>query len=273
MPFASRAYELGFHVMEDANLGTIKPSQDTDLAPIASGSSDAAARAAARSVTGVVGMLGGAPLFTVAVRQHLVVPEVHTSELHAAGTAVELPISHAGVLQEVGILQLRPTPIFSDSQSTIFVANSQQAVKRSVWTARRAAALRDSVDSKAVQFFKVASADNCADMLTRPVTCAEMRRLMSYIAPHTVGDGVDAWRSVPQSVIPSPPPSPPAADEPAPDALATLVPVPMAAHLCPVAPVAAAPATSSVLCSVLAQVGMVLSGVFDFADDVYESAP
>ena len=59
MPFASRAYELGFHVMEDANLGTIKPSQDTDLAPIASGSSDAAARAAARSVTGVVGMLGG----------------------------------------------------------------------------------------------------------------------------------------------------------------------------------------------------------------------
>ena len=119
----------------------------------------------------------------------------------------------------------------------------------------------------------MASADNCADMLTRPVTCAEMRRLMSYIAPHTVGDGVDAWRSVPQPVIPSPPPSPPAADEPAPDALAALVPVPMAAHLCPVTPVAAAPATSSILCSVLAQVGMVLSGVFDFADDVYESAP
>ena len=48
MPFASRAYELGCRVMEDANLGTIKPSQDTDLAPIASGSSDAAARAPAR---------------------------------------------------------------------------------------------------------------------------------------------------------------------------------------------------------------------------------
>ena len=45
---------------------------------------------------------------------------------------------------------LRATPVFVDSQSMLFVANDQAAVKRSVWIIRRAVVLREFVDQQVV---------------------------------------------------------------------------------------------------------------------------
>ena len=183
LPFASKLYDMGLICFEDANLGTLRPEQDDDPAPVADGSTSRNAVAAAKSVTGVVVMVGGAVVLATSQRQHHVHPDVHTTELHAAGTAVQVVMPLAGILQEFNIPQLRPIPVFCDSQSTIFVANNQSAVKRSVWTSRRAAALRAVVDSKDVQFLKIASADNVADMLTRPVTHAELVHLLRFVFP------------------------------------------------------------------------------------------
>ena len=63
------------------------------------------------------------------------------------------------------------------------MATSQAAVKRSVWTARRAAALRAVVDNGTIRFYKVESRNNCADMFTRPIPHADWVRFMQYVQP------------------------------------------------------------------------------------------
>jgi hypothetical protein len=81
----------------------------------------------------------------------------------------------------MNIPQVRPTPIFCDSQSTVFVANDAAAAKKSIWVSRRAAVLREAVDDGTVSFEKIAREDNVADYLTRAVTHAEYLRFAQYI--------------------------------------------------------------------------------------------
>ena len=75
-----------------------------------------------------------------------------------------------GLMSELRIPILRATPVFVDSQSMLFIANDQAAVKRSVWILRLAAVLREFVDQQVVEFFKVGDPDNVANMLTKPLT-------------------------------------------------------------------------------------------------------
>ena len=85
-----------------------------------------------------------------------------------------------GILQELFIPQLRPTPTYTDSQSTIFTANSAAAAKLSVWINRRSAILREGVDTGEVTFQKIGDPDNCANYFTKPVTSAVMRHYFDY---------------------------------------------------------------------------------------------
>ena len=78
----------------------------------------------------------------------------------------------------------RPTPVYCDSASCIFVANKTGGVKRSLWNVRRAAVLREAVDMHEVEFLKVPEADNIADGFTKPITHAAWVHHMEYMAPH-----------------------------------------------------------------------------------------
>ena len=183
-PFATSNYELGLHIFVDANLGA--PHDDVggvELLPISEGGSNVNHELSSRSMSGIVPMLGGAPLAPSATRQHLKAPDSHTSEVTAAGTAVTMSYMLAGILQELYVPQLRPVPILCDSQSTIFCANSAAAIKRSVWTARRAAVLREAVDMQDVQFVKVESRDNIADAFTRPIDRETFLHHATYMQP------------------------------------------------------------------------------------------
>ena len=51
----------------------------------------------------------------------------------------------AGVLQELHILCGARVPLYLDSASSVFVAKSDTAVKKSVWLIRRASVLEDGV--------------------------------------------------------------------------------------------------------------------------------
>ena len=85
-----------------------------------------------------------------------------------------------GTLHEMHIPQLLPTPVYSDSQSTIFVANSAAAAKLSVWLNRRIKVLREGVDTKEIVLFKISDADNCANYFTKPITTEKMKHYFSY---------------------------------------------------------------------------------------------
>jgi hypothetical protein len=190
-PFASAKYELGLHLFVDASLGTPRVSDPIDGGAIADGNTDHLAASYGKSVTGVTCMLAAAPIFIVCQRQHLKAPESTAAEIHAAGSAVNISYYMAGILQELSIPLLRPVPIFCDSQSTIFVANSSAAIKRAVWTSRRAGVLRDAVDEGQCSFETIERDNNVADMFTRAVTQAEQQHHNIYMHPQVHGEHWD----------------------------------------------------------------------------------
>ena len=85
-----------------------------------------------------------------------------------------------GCLQELHIPQLHPSPAYTDSQSTIFCANSAASARLSVWLNRRSAVLREGVDLGDVRMEKISDADNVANFFTKPVTTSVMNHYFSY---------------------------------------------------------------------------------------------
>ena len=94
----------------------------------------------------------------------------------------------AGLFVELRLPSLRAIPVFVDSQSMIFVANDQAAVKRSVWILRRSAVLREFVDQHVVEFFKIGDPENVANLLTKPLTLEKLNNYLSYLKPASSTD-------------------------------------------------------------------------------------
>ena len=121
----------------------------------------------ARSVTGAVCMLAGGCILAVSQRQHLACPCSHTAEVVAAGTGYSMLCPIAGVLQEVRIALGIPVPFYLDSQSTVFVATSDTAIRKSAWLIRRAAVLTDAVRHGEIRPIHVNDPHMAADPFTK----------------------------------------------------------------------------------------------------------
>ena len=182
-PFTDNQHELGFHVFFDANLGAPRRVDMEAQGSIAQGTVPTDPPAAAKSITGGVAMLGGGPVGIYCLRQQLKPSDSHVAEISAGGTVLHRVIPTQGLLQECLIPQLRPTPLFTDSQSTMFCANSAASSRLSVWVNRRSAVLREAVDTKIVSMEKIGDPDNVANYFTKPVTTVVMNHYFDYILP------------------------------------------------------------------------------------------
>ena len=131
-------------------------------------------------------LLAGGVIEAVCQRQHLKNPDSHIAEITAGGTIINQAYVHRGVLQELRLPQEFPSPVHDDSRSTIFVARDAGSIKKSSWTYRRSSVVRQGVDELLVRFVKVADADNCADMFTKPVDHAKFCHLLSHTHQHAV---------------------------------------------------------------------------------------
>ena len=60
------------------------------------------------------------------------------------------------------------------------MSNSAASVKRSVWLNRRAAVLREFVDTSEVTFMKIDDPDNVANYFTKPVSAHTMQHYFQY---------------------------------------------------------------------------------------------
>ena len=158
-PFTPLRKELGFEWFSDANLGTNGNFKATSAG---------------------VGMLGGSLIILLCQRQQLVAPDSHTAEVNAAGTGLHHIIPMRGLLQELRLQPLRPTPFYIDSVSTLFVATDAGAVKRSVWLRRRAKVLLEGVELGVIQPIKIHESNNCADDYTKGVSRETFYRHMRY---------------------------------------------------------------------------------------------
>jgi hypothetical protein len=126
-------------------------------------------------------MLAGVCLESLAQRQHLAAPDVHTSEMVSAGTAAQRLIMHRNTLQELHIPQVPPSPLYVDSLSSVFVANDEASVKKSVWMIRRAIVVQEAVALKEIAVIKIDEENNLADLMTKYVKYDKWRRMMTIL--------------------------------------------------------------------------------------------
>ena len=134
-----------------------------------------------KSTTAGVGMLAGGCICPVSQRQHLKAPCAHTVEVVGAGTNFSIMIPIIGVLQELYINLGRPTPLYLDSLTTLYVATSDTAIKKSVWLIRRAAVLEDGVEHGMIKPIHISEKDMVADPLSKYLQYAVWIRHMHYL--------------------------------------------------------------------------------------------
>ena len=156
-PFTPDTKEYGLHFAADAS-----PGDET------------------RGITGGVGMLAGGALLTISSRQHLATSCMHSNELLAAGTIVHKIVPLRGLLTELRIPQEHPTPTYIDSASTVFVAQSRGAVKKSAWMRRRAEVLTQAYDLGEISPIKIEEYNNFADPQTKYLTFKVWMRHLHY---------------------------------------------------------------------------------------------
>ena len=155
-PFTPGAKAMYYHYFSDANLST-------------------------RSIQGGVGMLAGGTIQSVSQRQQLAAPCAHTVEVVAAGNNLHMVVPQNGVLQEMRLRLGRPTPFYLDSKTTVFVAKTDTAVKKSVWLIRRAAVLQEGVIMKEIVPIHIREYDMVADPFTKYLTHPVWHRHMWYV--------------------------------------------------------------------------------------------
>ena len=116
----------------------------------------------------------------ISQRQHLKAPCSHTSEVVGGGTNFSLSLPVGGVLQELHIQLGASVPFYLDSSTTVFVASSDTAIKKSVWLIRRAEVLTEGVSEGEIKPIHISERDMCADPFTKYLPYAVWTRHVHY---------------------------------------------------------------------------------------------
>ena len=130
-------------------------------------------------------MLAKGAIQAISQTQHLSAPDSHTSEVTAAGTGLHNVIPMNGLLQEARIRRGRPTPFYLDSKTTVFVATSDTAAKKSAWIMRRVEVLKEGVKLEEMMPFHLPERLMCADAFTKYLVYSVWRKHMDYVTNAT----------------------------------------------------------------------------------------
>ena len=126
-------------------------------------------------------MLARGCVLALSQRQHLSSPCSHSSEVVSAGTNFSLAVPVIGVTQELRVQQGKPVPFYLDSKTTVFVASSDSAVKKSVWLIRRVAVIEEGVTNGYIQPVHITERDMAADPFTKYLTHGVWARHMHFV--------------------------------------------------------------------------------------------
>ena len=126
-------------------------------------------------------MLAHGCIAGISQRQHLKAPCAHSSEVVGAGTNFSLAVPVCGVLQEVRVQLGAALPFYLDSVTTVFVAASDTAIKKSVWLIRRAEVIQEGVSNEELCPIHISERDMCADPMTKYLPQAVWSRHMHYL--------------------------------------------------------------------------------------------
>ena len=133
-----------------------------------------------RAVTGAAIMLGRVAIDVISAREKIKTTGAHSGESGAAITLLHHLIPIRGMLQEIMIPQVGPTPIYTDSASVLFSSGGGTSVKHTPWLLGRLAVLLEAVERGDYRLRKVAGTLNPTNSLTKHTPLREFLRDMAY---------------------------------------------------------------------------------------------
>eukprot|EP00966_Prymnesium_polylepis_P119407 2759596-Prymnesium_polylepis.1 len=102
-------------------------------------------------------------------RQHSIAEHTYVSEAYSASTICADSIVFRGMYIERGIDQTIPTPIFSDSRSTLLAVSSMSSLKKSLPILRCTLFMIEGHDEGLWDSYTCKGPDNPAGVFTKPV--------------------------------------------------------------------------------------------------------
>ena len=134
-----------------------------------------------RSTTGFVFFMGDTAFTWMSKKQPIVTLSTCEAEYVAATSCVCHAIWLRNLLKEIGLTQEEPTKVCVDNKSAIALAKNPVFHDRSKHIDVRYHYIRECVARKDVQVEYVKSQDQVADILTKPLTSEDFRRLRNLL--------------------------------------------------------------------------------------------
>ena len=128
------------------------------------------------STNGYCVMYGGAVVAYASKRQHSVALSSTEAEIMGASLAAAEIVNIRGLLREMGCDVSEPTILYVDNQGAVALSKDQKSCQRSRHIERRYLRIREWVADGEIEVRYVATKDNCADALTKPLDAATFAR-------------------------------------------------------------------------------------------------
>jgi hypothetical protein len=161
--------------------------KDVSLGPVVIGFCDAdygGDEDTRRSTTAYVFMLGGGAITWASKLQPTVALSSAEAEYMAVSAAVQDAMYLRQLFSDLGFEQREPTTIYEDNQGCIALTENPVMHKRTKHIDIRHHFVRERVESGDIVLKYVATQDQLADMLTKPLKRHEMERLRSVVMGH-----------------------------------------------------------------------------------------
>ena len=138
-----------------------------------------------RSTAGHVTVIAGAAISWRSTKLKTVATSTTEAEFQAQKFAIHELIFMRHLLDSLGHTQLAPTKLFADNQAAIAVALGEGIKPRCKHYMQHVHYVRDTIQNKEIDLRYIKSADNAADIFTKPVTCAQtFQKLCALIGVH-----------------------------------------------------------------------------------------
>ena len=134
-----------------------------------------------RSQTGYLIYFGGGPIDWNSGLQSVIAQSSAESEFVAAFTASRSIVYFRQLLEELMFAQHGPTTIWEDNQACIAMSKNPINYKRNKHINLKYHYLRDLVETDCIRLLYLETANQIADILTKPVSVAIFNQLVPFI--------------------------------------------------------------------------------------------
>jgi hypothetical protein len=129
-----------------------------------------------KSMTGFLLKVGGAPIYWTARKQDRVTTSTCDAESYAIMVSVQYVEFLRDLLEELGLTQFSPTPVYNDNSAAVALCIDPLAHKKSVQMTRQMAYVRERTRNGVIAPLHVRTTEQPADFLTKRLEASAFHR-------------------------------------------------------------------------------------------------